>query len=261
MTLAAHPLEKTVERTILILAPRDTVFRYFTDPGRFAAWWGAGSTIEGRVGGRLQIRYPNGETASGEVLEIVPDEFIAFSYGYDSPGKPIPPGGSRVTVALQSRRDGTLVTLRHEVSDTKTRDAHVAGWRHQMAVFSTVVAADQHAGLAGTLDRWFGAWNARTPEERSAALEASVTDDVEFRDAFGALFSREELAAHLALVPIHMPGMTWKRAGEARQCQGCGLVDWVAEGPDGSARARGTNVFTLAPDGRLARVTGLWAAP
>jgi uncharacterized protein YndB with AHSA1/START domain len=261
MTLTAHPLEKTVERTILILAPRDTVFRYFTDPGRFAAWWGAGSTIEGRVGGRLQIRYPNGETASGEVLEIVPDEFIAFSYGYDSPGKPISPGGSRVTVALQSRRGGTLVTLRHEVSDTKTRDAHVAGWRHQMAVFSTVVAAEQHAGLAGTLDRWFGAWNARTPEERSAALDASVADDVEFRDAFGALFSREEVAAHLALVPIHMPGMTWKRAGEPRQCQGSGLVDWVAEGPDGAARARGTNVFTLAPDGRLARVTGLRTAP
>ena len=260
MSPTTHPLESTVERTILILASRDTVFRYFTDSERFAAWWGAGSTIEGRVGGAMRIRYPNGETASGEVLEIVPGEFIAFSYGYDTPGKPIPPGGSRVTVALQSRRGGTLVTLRHEVSDTRTRDAHVAGWRHQMAVFSTVVAAEQHAGLAGVLDRWFAAWNARTPEDLSAALGASVTDDVEFRDAFGALFSREELAAHLALVPIFMPGMTMKRAGEPRQCQGWGLVDWVAEGPDGSAKARGTNVFTLAPDGRLARVTGLWAA-
>ncbi len=260
MNPTAHPLESTVERTILILASRDTVFRYFTDSERFAAWWGAGSTIEGRVGGAMRIRYPNGETASGEVLEIVPGEFIAFSYGYDTPGKPIPPGGSRVTVALQSRRGGTLVTLRHEVSDTRTRDAHVAGWRHQMAVFSTVVAAEQHAGLAGVLDRWFAAWNARTPEDLSAALGASVTDDVEFRDAFGALFSREELAAHLALVPIYMPGLTMKRAGEPRQCQGWGLVDWVAEGPDGSPKARGTNVFTLAPDGRLARVTGLWAA-
>jgi uncharacterized protein YndB with AHSA1/START domain len=260
MSPTAHPLETTVERTILILAGRDTVFRYFTDSRRFAAWWGAGSTIEGRVGGKMQIRYPNGETASGEVLEFVPGEFIAFSYGYDTPGKPIPPGGSRVTVALQSRRGGTLVTLRHEVSDTKTRDAHVAGWRHQMALFSKVVAAEQHAGLAGVLDRWFAAWNARTPEDLAAALDASVTDDVEFRDAFGALFSREEVAAHLALVPVYMPGMTMKRAGEPRQCQGWGLVDWLAEGPNGTVKSRGTNVFTLAPDGRLARVTGLWAA-
>ncbi len=256
----AHPLERTVERTILILAARDTVFRYFTDSERFAAWWGAGSTIEGRVGGRMRIRYPNGETASGEVLEIVPGEFIAFSYGYDAPGKPIPPGGSRVTVALQSRRGGTLVTLRHEVADVKTRDAHVAGWRHQMAVFSTVVAQEQHAGLAGVLDRYFAAWNARTPADVRAALEASVTDDVEYRDAFGALFDRAELEAHLALVPVYMPGLTLRRAGEPRQCQGWGLVDWVAEGEDGTAKARGTNVFTLAPDGRLARITGLRAS-
>ena len=260
MIANAHPLEKTVERTILILAQRETVFRYFTDSERFAAWWGAGSTIEGRVGGAMRIRYPNGETASGEVLEIVPGEFIAFSYGYDTPGKPIPPGGSRVTVALQSRRGGTLVTLRHEVADTQTRDAHVAGWRHQMAVFSTVVAADQHAGLARVLDRFFAAWNERTSEAVGAALEASVAEDVEYRDAFGALFSREELAAHLALVPVFMPGLTLKRAGEPRQCQGWGLVDWVAEGPDGTTKAKGTNVFTLAPDGRLQRVTGLWAA-
>lgn len=259
MSPTVHPLETTIERTILILAERETVFRYFTDPERFAAWWGAGSTIEGRVGGKMRIRFPNGESASGEVLEIVPGEFIAFTYGYDSPGKPIPPGGSRVTVALQCRRGGTLVTLRHEVSDVKTRDAHVAGWRHQMAVFSTVVANEQHAGLAGVLDRYFAAWNARTPEARLAALEASVADDVEFRDAFGALFSREELAAHLALIPIHMPGMTLRRAGEPRQCQGRGLVDWTTEGPDGAAKARGTNVFTLAPDGRLAGVTGLRA--
>ena len=259
MSPAVHPLETTVERTILILAQRETVFRYFTDSGRFAAWWGAGSTIEGRVGGKMLIRYPNGETASGEVLELVPYEFVAFSYGYDAPGKPIPPGGSRVTVALESRRGGTLVTLRHEVSDVKTRDAHVAGWRHQMAVFSTVVAREQHAGLAGVLDRWFAAWNALSPEETRAALEASVVEDVEFRDAFGALFDRRELAAHLALVPVYMPGLTLRREGEPRQCQGWGVVDWVAEGPDGATKAKGTNVFTLAPDGRLARVTGLWA--
>jgi len=35
-------------------------------------------------------------------------------------------------------------------------------------------------------------------------------------------------------------------------------VDWVVQGPDGSERARGTNVFELGPDGRLRRVTGLW---
>ena len=37
-------LEHVVERTVTIAARRETVFRYLTDSGRFAAWWGAGST-------------------------------------------------------------------------------------------------------------------------------------------------------------------------------------------------------------------------
>jgi hypothetical protein len=36
------------------------------------------------------------------------------------------------------------------------------------------------------------------------------------------------------------------------------VVDWLAKGPDGSVRGRGVNVLELAPDGRLAAVTGLW---
>jgi hypothetical protein len=55
-----------------------------------------------------------------------------------------------------------------------------------------------------------------------------------------------------------MPGVALRREGEARQCQGTALVDWVASGPDGAPRAKGTNVFELAPDGRIARVTGIW---
>jgi hypothetical protein len=35
-------------------------------------------------------------------------------------------------------------------------------------------------------------------------------------------------------------------------------VNWTIAGPDGAARGKGTNVFELAPDGRIARVTGIW---
>ena len=42
-------------RTLTIRAPRSVVFRYFTDSRRFAAWWGEGSTIDGRVGGAVRI--------------------------------------------------------------------------------------------------------------------------------------------------------------------------------------------------------------
>ena len=40
------PLPHSLDRTIVIRARRETVFRYFTDSLRWAKWWGAGSMID-----------------------------------------------------------------------------------------------------------------------------------------------------------------------------------------------------------------------
>src|SRR6185503_3425465 len=101
-----------VERTLDIQAPRDIVFRYFTDSAHWAAWWGAGSTIDARAGGRVLIRYPNGVQVLGEVIEAVEPERIIFTYGYES-GKPIPPGSSQVTIQLKTVESGTRLHLTH----------------------------------------------------------------------------------------------------------------------------------------------------
>ena len=69
---------------------------------------------------------------------------------------------------------------------------------------------------------------------------------------------RDELAAHIAAVHAFMPGLSMIPAGEARQCQGTALCEWAARGPDGAPRGAGTNVFTLAPDGRIAACVGFW---
>jgi uncharacterized protein YndB with AHSA1/START domain len=61
-----------LERTVLIEAPRDIVFSYFTDSGKWARWWGAGSTIDARAGGALEIVHPGGVRVAGEILEINP---------------------------------------------------------------------------------------------------------------------------------------------------------------------------------------------
>lgn len=80
MEEATTTLACSHDRAIDICARRATVFRFFTDPERFARWWGAGSTIEPVIGGRVVIRYPDGSTASGTLQAIVPDE-RAFTYG------------------------------------------------------------------------------------------------------------------------------------------------------------------------------------
>ena len=93
------PLPFTLQRTVMIRATPDTVFRFFMDDRRWASWWGAGSTIDPRPGGRVRIRYPDGTEVSGDVVEIVSPRRLVFTYGYVK-GTPIPAGGSQVTIQL-----------------------------------------------------------------------------------------------------------------------------------------------------------------
>src|SRR5262249_11926455 len=117
-------LTETLDRSIVIRARPASVFRYFTDTDRWAAWWGAGSSIEAKPGGQMRIRYPDGTEAAGEVVEIDTPHRIVFTYGYVK-GDLIPPGGSRVTIDVEPHADGTRVALTHEFADAKTRDHHL----------------------------------------------------------------------------------------------------------------------------------------
>lgn len=252
-------LDHVLECSVVISATRSTVFRFFKDSRRFAEWWGEGSQIEGRPGGALAIRYPDGTTASGTIQEIVEGERIVFSYGYDAPGKLIPRGGSRVIVTLHEHPEGTLLKLRHELADAATRDEHAQGWMYQLALFANAAARDQHGDLASLVDRYFALWAESDAALRRAELEAVATEGVVFRDAFGSTRGRDDLNAHIGAVQVHMPGVGLRREGSVRHCQGTALADWSATGSGGEARGRGTNAFDLAPDGRIARVVGFWA--
>ena len=240
-------LDFSLERTVHIRAPRPTVFRYFTDSVRFASWWGAGSRIDPRAGGEVRIVYPGGEVALGKVVAIEEPERIVFTYGYENPTKPIPPGASRVIVTLSEEKGGTRVRLVHEVADAKTRDMHVWGWRFQLSLFANVAANEQHADAARRIDAWCDAWNGTGPLD--------VSTDVTFRDAYACIVGAEELASHIAAARVHMQ-LTLARSGEPRLCQGTALCGWVASAADGTVKARGTNVYEFTPEGRICSVAG-----
>jgi uncharacterized protein YndB with AHSA1/START domain len=258
MTLATLP--HALDRVVLIHAPREGVFRYFTDSRRFAAWWGAGSSIDPQPGGAVRIRYPNGVEAAGEVLEIEPPARIVFSYGYAS-GQPIPVGASRVTVELAEDAAGTRLKLRHEFAAAAARDQHVAGWRYQLAVFANVVADESFAGAAERIDAWLAAWAETDAERRRAAFAALATGGVVFRDRHACVEGLDELTAHVGALQQFFPGARLERAGEVRHCQGTALADWRSRAADGAESGRGTNVFRFAPDGRIASVVGFWTPP
>ena len=235
-------LDFSLNRTIEIGARRATVFRYFTDSARWARWWGEGSSIDPRVGGAVKIRYPDGSTASGEVRELEPDRVLAFTYGYDDPNKPIAPGGSLVTITLADVPAGTRLELRHDVGDASTRDLHIQGWKHQLAVFAHVVARDAFSGDA--IRAWYAAWNG------DAQIASAVTADVTFRDAHGCTAGVDELVAHIAASRRFMPGVRLESRGELRHAHGTALANWVAT-RDGKELAAGTSVFRLDADGKI----------
>lgn len=253
-------LSHRLDRTVFIQASPETVFGYFTDSTRWAAWWGAGSTIDPRIGGRVLIRFPGGNEVSGHVVEIRPPERIVFTYGFVS-GTPIGPGESRVTIDLAREAGGTRLHLAHEFADAAARDQHVQGWRYQLSVFGNLVADDLHARTAPVVDAWFAAWADTDAGTRAHSLERIAAADVQFRDRFSVIDGLTELVLHMGAYQTFMPGIRLERTGAIRHCQGRVLADWVAKSPDGTPRGAGVNLFELQPDGLIAAVTGFWNPP
>lgn len=244
-----------LDRTVVINAKPETVFRFFTDSARWASWWGPGSTIDAKPGGNVYIRHPNGVESLGEVLEVRPAERIVFTYGFVS-GQPIPPGSSRVTIHLEPDAAGTRLHLMHEFAEAGPRDEHVQGWRFQLSLFSNVVANEVYAHAAKAVDAWFGAWTIGDTASREETLAQIVTPGIRFRDRFSLLDGLPDLTAHIGAAQRFMPGIGLRRKGDIRHCQGTVLADWIAAGPDGKERMSGTSVFLFNPDGRIDSVTG-----
>jgi uncharacterized protein YndB with AHSA1/START domain len=257
MSMPPANLPHRLDRTLLIRARRETVFRFFTDSARWASWWGEGSSIDPRPGGVVVIRYPGAVEARGEIVEIAAPERLTFTYGYAT-GTPISPGASIVTIRLEQIDAGTRIHLTHAFSDAAVRDEHVQGWRYQLALFSNVVTNELSADLSALVDAWLDAWSDSDRTRRDATLIRIAVPEVSFRDRFSSVEGRDDVSSHLDAAQRFMPGLRLHREGSVRHCQGLALADWVARSADGSQRGRGTNVFALNADGRIESVTGFW---
>jgi uncharacterized protein YndB with AHSA1/START domain len=100
LATAEHPhgeQKVTIERTFD--APRELVFRMWTDPKHMAQWWGPHHftnpvcELDARAGGKINIvmRAPDGAEypMTGTFKEIRPPEKLVFiAYAQDAEGKP-----------------------------------------------------------------------------------------------------------------------------------------------------------------------------
>lgn len=253
-----NDLPAVLVRSVPLAAPRPVAFAHFVENARFAAWWGAGSTVAPEPGGPVRIVHPNGVTVHGTVREIVAGTSLSFTWGYDDPNKPIAREGSLVTLALADAADGCVVTVRHAFADDAQRAPFDAGWRFHLAQLANLAADAAHAQAEAMLDAWFLAWNDADDASRGDRLARCTTDTVRLQDRWSCLVGRADLHQHIGICLRMAPGTTMARTGPVRHCQGTALVGWRAQDAQGTERGQGTNVVTFAADGRIAGVVGFW---
>src|SRR4029077_12588782 len=77
------------------------------------------------VGGRFQ--------SAGEYVEVVPNEKVLFTFGWDQEGHPIPAGSTTVEITLHPEGDKTRVRLVHRGLPDDAVSDHSHGWDHYLA--------------------------------------------------------------------------------------------------------------------------------
>ena len=119
--------------TRVIAAPPATVFSFFTDADRWAAWQGVGGELDPRPGGELRVRMPSGQVAAGAFLELVPHSRIVFTWGWEGDAPPVAPGASTVVVELEPAAEGTLLRLTHTgLEAPPIAEHHRQGWERYL---------------------------------------------------------------------------------------------------------------------------------
>jgi uncharacterized protein YndB with AHSA1/START domain len=149
---AALAAERELVITRLLGAPREMVFRAWTESKQAMQWWGpegfavVALEMDVRPGGQWRkcMRSPEGRDywRKGVYREVVAPERLVFTYVSDDPlGEP--GHETLVTVSFAERGDQTLMTLRHSGFDSvPARDSHRGGWTSCIDRFARYVAPE-----------------------------------------------------------------------------------------------------------------------
>jgi uncharacterized protein YndB with AHSA1/START domain len=105
-------------------------------------WMGTTADLEPRPGGTFRVDYRGKDVASGTYLEVDPPRRVVFTWGWEMPDDPVPPGASTVEVTLSPTDDGggTLVRLVHRDLPAEAVDGHAEGWDFFLPTLANVAA-------------------------------------------------------------------------------------------------------------------------
>jgi uncharacterized protein YndB with AHSA1/START domain len=149
--LAMGPEERVLIITRIFDAPRELVWKAWTEPERMVKWHGPRgftSTVERsdfRPGGayRIHMRGPENDEhwTQGVFHEIVaPERLVMVGCWADAQGRPVGPE-TTVTVTLENLGARTQLTLHQALFESVTaRDAHDGGWNSSLDCLAEYLA-------------------------------------------------------------------------------------------------------------------------
>jgi uncharacterized protein YndB with AHSA1/START domain len=129
----------------------ERVWAAITETAQLSQWMEAEAVFEPRVGGRFELRWPDGGHAHGEVRELVPLERLVVTWNEVIDGK------SLLTIVLESSGAGTRLVLVHE--GIGNLPGFGAGWHAHLDVLDgmldgvTVDLAERFDALQGEYQR------------------------------------------------------------------------------------------------------------
>lgn len=134
----------SLTRQITIEAPAATVFKYLIDPDLMCTWMGQACIFEPFEGGEYRCEINENIVAGGKVLEVVQDEKIVYTFGWEGGENPVTVGSSKVEITLEETNGSTLVNLFHSELVAAVEE-HGGGWDHYLARLA-IAAAGGDAG-------------------------------------------------------------------------------------------------------------------
>lgn len=117
-----------------VAAPPEVVFAFFTSAERWMLWQGTAAEVDCRPGGVLRVKVRGETYGSGTFIEVDPPHRVSFSFGWELPGSPVPPGSSTVEIVLEPSELGTRMVLTHRgLPGAESVAEHRHGWEYYLA--------------------------------------------------------------------------------------------------------------------------------
>jgi uncharacterized protein YndB with AHSA1/START domain len=126
-------------REVLVKAEPSTIYALLLDPSE-QTWLGTDFELDARPGGIYKVNVEGKHPSLGEFVEVIPNEKLVFTFGWDEPGHPIPAGSTRIAITLIPDGDETLVRLVHSGLPEDAITDHEQGWQHfldRLAIVAT----------------------------------------------------------------------------------------------------------------------------